>query len=98
MRVNVYTEELLPITSLNPVVCEIVHTEYVSSRTNQPMRNYGVRIFLESSPKLHYVEGRDDDRSAITFWCGPTQEKCFDFLKALQTMAKHSTHEPRSWG
>lgn len=99
MRINVYTEELLPPTQGNPwPVCEIVYAEYTSSRTHQVTRNYGVRIYLKSPPELHTAEGRDDDRSAVTFWCGSTQEKCFEFLRDIATMAKHSTHEPRNWG
>jgi hypothetical protein len=34
------------------------------------MTNWGLRVFLRSAPELHYIPGRDDDRSAVTFWCG----------------------------
>ncbi len=69
MRVNVYTEELEPSQG---VIAEIVTADYVSSRTGDTMTNYGIRIYLKSHPDLHYVPPRDDDRSAVTFWCGPS--------------------------
>lgn len=69
MRVNVYTEELVNEADNKPFA-EIVTAEYVSSRTGEKMVNHGLRIFLRSAPELHYIPGRDDDRSAVTFWCG----------------------------
>src|SRR3990167_4417433 len=89
MRLNVYTEELLPLDKGNdPVVAEIVHADYTSSRTGNPMRNYGLRIYLKSSPDLHYVPPRDDDRSAVTFWCGDKESNVFDFLEAVGSFAR----------
>jgi hypothetical protein len=76
MRINVYTEELTPES-------EIVTAEYVSSRTGLPMTNYGLRVFLKSHPDLHYVHGRDDDRSAVTFWCGDKESNVTDFCARL---------------
>lgn len=55
MRVNVYSEEYLGN-------CDVVVKEAEGKRF------YGIRILLKSSPDLHYHE-RDDDRSAVTFWC-----------------------------
>lgn len=69
MRINVYTEELIPANFGQPAM-EVVTAEYISSRTGQPMTNYGLRFYLKSHPDLHYIPGRDDDRSAVTFWCG----------------------------
>ena len=69
MRINVYTEEL-PTAETGLPLAEIVTADYISSRTGEPMTNYGLRIFLKSHPDLHFIPGRDDDRSAITFWCG----------------------------
>lgn len=69
MRINVYTEELIPAEFGQPAV-EVVSAEYVSSRTGEPMKNWGLRIYCKSHPDLHYIHGRDDDRSAVTFWCG----------------------------
>ena len=69
MRINVYTEELVDEADGKPFA-EIVTANYVSSRTGEPMTNYGLRVFLRSAPELHYIPGRDDDRSAVTFWCG----------------------------
>lgn len=87
MRINVYAEEL-PTGEGHHV--EIVTADYVSSRTGLPMTNYGLRIFLESSPKLHYIPGRDDDRSAVTFWCGSSKKNVFAFLEMLTANAKLS--------
>jgi hypothetical protein len=83
MRVNVYTEEL--INGGTEPLAEIVTAEYVSSRTQQPMKNYGLRIFVKSAPDLHYIPGRDDDRSAVTFWCGSELKKVFAFWDAIKT-------------
>lgn len=69
MRVNVYTEELVAEADGKPFA-EVVKAEYISSRTGEPMTNYGIRVFLRSPLELHYIPGRDDDRSAVTFWCG----------------------------
>lgn len=77
MRVNVYTEELT-------AEAEIVHADYVSSRTGEPMRNYGLRIYLKSAPELHFVPPRDDDRSAVTFWCGPNEADIFALLHRIR--------------
>lgn len=92
MRVNVYTEELLETGGPNkPTLCEIVHVDYVTIRTGEKMRNYGVRIYLKSHPDLHYVPPRDDDRSAVTFWCGPKEKDCIAFLELLRDLAYAST-------
>lgn len=80
MRINIYTEELYPAEK--PQV-EIVTADYVSSRTGKPMTNYGLRIYLKSHPDLHFVPPRDDDRSAVTFWCGDSVEKVIEFLAKL---------------
>lgn len=69
MRVNIYTEELVDAADDKPFA-EVVTATYISSRTGQETKNYGLRIFLRSAPELHYIPGRDDDRSAVTFWCG----------------------------
>jgi hypothetical protein len=81
MRVNVYTEELVDEADGKPFA-EIVTADYVSSRTGEPMKNYGLRVFLRSPPELHYIPGRDDDRSAVTFWVGKASnlEKLVDAL------------------
>ena len=85
MRVNVYTEELKNVL---PPFVEIVTAEYVSSRTGQLMKNYGLRIHLASAPELHYIPKRDDDRSAITFWCGSSNRNILEFLQELTTTAE----------
>lgn len=90
MRVNVYTEELPQGLDSKPTV-QIVTADYVSSRTGLPMTNYGLRIFLKSAPELHYIEGRDDDRSSVTFWCGPKEKNVFEFLAAVTDTAHADT-------
>lgn len=90
MRINVYTEEMLTTDDGQPFA-EITTAEYVSSRTGQKMTNYGLRVFLRSAPQLHYIPGRDDDRSAITFWCGEKQSNVFRLLEALTEIAHIST-------
>lgn len=92
MRINVYTEELLEdVGPAGPPMAQIVYAEYISSRTGLPMRNYGLRIFLASHPALHYIPGRDDDRSAVTFWCGPKEKKVMEFLTTLIHVANADT-------
>lgn len=92
MRVNVYTEELLgPASPNDPPLAEVVSTEYVSSRTGEKMKNWGVRIYIKSAPELHYIPGRDDDRSAITFWCGPKEKNAIDFLDNVREAAYATT-------
>lgn len=86
MRINVYTEELIT-TGNSPVVAEIVTAGYVSSRTGLAMTNYGLRIYLKSAPELHYLPGRDDDRSAVTFWCGPSRQHAVDYWRFIGAMA-----------
>jgi hypothetical protein len=85
MRINVYTEELLKNEGHDqPKMAEIVTAKYVSSRTGLPMKNHGLRVYLKSHPDLHYIPGRDDDRSAVTFWCGPKERNVFEFLESLK--------------
>jgi hypothetical protein len=74
MRINVYTEEMLK-------ECEVVVAEYVS-RDGLPMKNYGLRIYAKSHPDLHFSP-RDDDRSAVTFWCGPKPDGPVEFAKEI---------------
>lgn len=89
MRINVYTEEL--INGGDKPLAEIVTAEYISSRTGEKMKNYGVRIFLLSAPELHYIPGRDDDRSAITFWCGHKEKNMLAFLDAVREVINSGT-------
>lgn len=91
MRINVYTEELLPQPSPfndGALDAEVVTADYISSRTGEKMTNYGLRVFLKSSPDLHYIPGRDDDRSAITFWCGDTNQNILRLLSRLTYVAE----------
>jgi len=60
MRINVYSQELTKETSI------------VVKEDDQGHVHHGVRMFFESSPKLHYTKN-DDDRSAITFWLPNTR-------------------------
>jgi len=86
MRVNVYTEELITVGN-NPVMAEVVTAQYTSSRTGETMTNYGLRIYLKSHPDLHYVPPRDDDRSAVTFWCGDDRQRVIDYWRFIARMA-----------
>lgn len=87
MRVNVYTEELLT-GKLDEPFAEIATAKYVSSRTGEEMTNYGLRVFLKSPPELHYIPGRDDDRSAVTFWCGSKLKNVSEFIDMLKMTAE----------
>jgi len=89
MRINVYTEELLTGNNDLPVA-EIVTAEYISSRTGESMKNYGLRIFLASAPELHYIPNRDDDRSAVTFWCGSKKDNVYSWLEHIKSWAVQS--------
>jgi hypothetical protein len=90
MRINVYTEELVGnMEGFSEAA--IVTAEYVSSRTGEPMTNYGLRIYLKSAPELHYIPGRDDDRSAITFWCGPEKDNILKFIDRIRNTVLHVT-------
>lgn len=100
MRINVYTEELIPLSNFNfdkdPPPVEVVTAEYISSRTGEKMTNYGLRIYLKSHPDLHCVRHadgtmRDDDRSAVTFWLGPKEKNIFEWLAAVRQIAYAST-------
>lgn len=81
MRINVYTEEMF--TSTEPAF-EIATSEYTSSRTGEKMTNYGLRVYLKSAPELHYIPGRDDDRSAVTFWCGSDPKAIAVFIRGME--------------
>lgn len=87
MRVNVYTEELPDFGLARPHV-EIVTADYVSSRTGERMTNYGLRVYLKSHPDLHFVPPRDDDRSAVTFWCGSKPGNLLQFVDMLRQVVE----------
>lgn len=87
MRINVYTEELVHAEDGKPFA-EIVTANYISSRTGKEMTNWGLRIFLRSAPELHYIPGRDDDRSAVTFWCGEKDTNLLKFVDALKEIVE----------
>lgn len=90
MRMNIYTEELLTDQGPpgQPLAAEVVTAEYVSSRTGEKMTNYGLRVYLKSHPALHYVPGRDDDRSAVTFWCGESNRNVLSLLQMWAQVAE----------
>lgn len=77
MRVNVYEEELTDEVTL------------VSTTAETGKVFYGVRFYLKSAIALHHTE-EDDDRSAVTFWCG-TKADTEDFL----TVALHKIAEQK---
>lgn len=83
MRINIYTEEL-PTKETGLPLAEIVTADYVSSRTGERMTNHGLRVYLKSHQDLHYIPGRDDDRSAVTFWCGSNLSNIVGFFEILK--------------
>ena len=87
MRINVYTEELPDMKTPRPHV-ELVTAEYISSRTGEPMTNYGLRVYLKSHPDLHFVPPRDDDRSAVTFWCGSKPKNLLEFIDMIKEVVE----------
>lgn len=90
MRVNIYTEELITGDDQQPF-CEIVTAEYENSRTGQMMTNYGLRVYMRSPASLHYIPGRDDDRSAVTFWVGAKEKNLRAFVALLsQCVEQHN--------
>src|SRR5262245_16085225 len=100
MRINVYTEELIPLTNFNfdkhPPPIEHVKANYISSRTGEEMTTYGLRIYLKSHPDLHLVRNpdgsvRDDDRSAVTFWLGDKEKNIFTWLANVRDIAYAAT-------
>jgi len=83
MRINIYTEEMDFDGD-----ADIVIAEYISSRTGKPMTNYGLRVFVKSYEGLHFVPPRDDDHSAVTFWCGADRANCIRFLERVMESIK----------
>lgn len=70
MRINVYNEELTH------------EFEFVKKHVEETGKTYyGFRLYLKSSPDLHYTEN-DDDRTAITLWFG-TKEAARDYLISI---------------
>lgn len=55
MRINVYSQELTKEACL------------VTKKLENGITYFGIRMFFDSSPRLHCTPS-DDDRSAITFW------------------------------
>jgi hypothetical protein len=86
MRINIYTEELMHPDAPRERAVQIVTAGYISSKTGKPMTNYGVRIFCKSAPELHDSKN-DDDRSAVTFWCGPSPDHAMRWIKTVATSA-----------
>jgi hypothetical protein len=73
MRVNVYKEEW------NQEI-EVV------TKTPEGKKLYGLRFYLESSPKLHNVDG-DKDTSAVTFW-EESPEKLLELLSRARSIVE----------
>jgi hypothetical protein len=60
MRVNVYSEELTDDVRL-------IEKRDIVGEDGDLVTFHGIRLFLESSDKMHTTP-TDDDRSAVTFW------------------------------
>lgn len=84
MRVNIYHEELRHETKVVTVTPD-----------NKPGRvYYGVRLFQHSAPELHATPD-DDDRSAVTFWCGTLAEAEVYFGNVLAEIRDARAREER---
>lgn len=77
MRVNVYAEEIRD------------EIKVIRKPEHGPEGRVflGIRLYLESSTKLHHTE-KDDDRSAITIWVPWTKEKGNDKTKLAIILRK----------
>ena len=78
MRVNVYSQELTE-------EIELVKKEGIN-KDGATEEFIAVRLFLESSDKLHAEPG-DDDRSAVTFWLPRSIERRLLFAQTLEDLA-----------
>lgn len=79
MRVNVYSQEL---TSHH----ELVRSEGKND-AGEPAVFYGIRLYLESAPTLHYT-AEDDDRSAVTLWLPKSAHRIEALAMTLESMAE----------
>lgn len=85
MRINVYAEELTDVV-------EIIEKK----PDNRDVTFYGVRMYLESSDKLHHSPG-DDDRSAITMWVPWTKAGGHDFQRVIKLLDMMAGTLERVW-
>lgn len=74
MRVNVYSQELIP------------EAQRTSKISNTGITYSAVQLFLHSSPLLHHPP-LDDDRSAVTFWLPRSPERREALAKTFELMA-----------
>lgn len=84
MRINVYSQELL-LGDLDDHDEEIA-VERVVRQTNTGTLYSAVRLYLDSSERLHHPPA-DDDRSAITFWLPKSAERREKLADQLETLA-----------
>lgn len=85
MRVNVYSQELIPEVTL------------VSKTSNTGVLYYGVQMMLHSTERLHHSPS-DDDRSAITIWLPASTLRRGELAGAFMKMANLVKEAPRETG
>lgn len=79
MRINVYSEEMTDDI-------ELITKEGVIGADGEPTTFHGLRLFLESSDKMHRTP-HDDDRSAVTFWIHGTADDAGALIDRLERAA-----------
>jgi hypothetical protein len=80
MRVNVYSEELTDDIQL-------IEKRDIAGEDGGLITFHGVRLFLESSDKMHRTP-TDDDRSAVTFWFRESEvEQMYTLFRRAASMA-----------
>ena len=79
MRLNVYSEEMTDDM-------ELIVKEGVIGADGDLTTFYGLRLFMESSDKMHRTP-HDDDRSAVTFWIHGTTDDASALIDRLERAA-----------
>lgn len=94
MRINIYSQELIPDSGSHVELLTKVAEETVDG---VPLLYSAVRLYLKSPPELHFEEG-DDDRSGITFWLPKSQHRREQFAGILELLAQQVREAPLETG
>lgn len=94
MRINVYSQELIP--SKGPHV-ELLTKVAEDTVDGIPLLYSAIRMYLESPERLHYAEG-DDDRSGITFWLPKSPGRREQLAGIFEMMAERIRQAPPETG
>lgn len=94
MRINVYSQELIPHEGSHVELLTKVAEETVDG---VPLLYSAVRMYLKSPNELHFTEG-DDDRSGITFWLPKSKKRREQFAGILEMMAERVRSAPPETG